>query len=60
MTKVIVDPDKCIGCGMCASMSPDIFEIDAETGKAKTSSTDCEGASNAISMCPVQAISCAE
>ena len=60
MTKVIIDQEKCIGCGMCASMNPNIFEMDTETGKAKTDSSDCEGAKGAIEMCPVKAISCSE
>jgi ferredoxin len=28
--KVVVDPDLCMGCGVCESIEPDIFELGDE------------------------------
>jgi ferredoxin len=30
--KVAVDPDKCMGHGMCAALVPSLFAVDADTG----------------------------
>ncbi len=61
MGKVIVDKDKCIGCGTCVALCPEAFEL-AEDGKAKVKeSADAKklekGIKEAIDACPVQAIS---
>ena len=54
MTKV--DSKKCIGCGLCASICPSVFEI--KDGKAKVKSQEQEKCvQEAISSCPVKAIS---
>ncbi len=59
--KVQVNQDLCIGCGMCASISPDIFAINHEIGKAEVKDdmeNACDQATQAKDMCPVGAISC--
>lgn len=28
MTKIVLEKDKCIGCGTCAALCPDFWEID--------------------------------
>lgn len=28
---VVVDPDLCLGCGVCESIAPDIFSLGAES-----------------------------
>lgn len=54
-----VDKDTCIGCGLCPSICPDVFEMD-DDGKAVAKSVP-EGkedeAKDAESSCPVNAIS---
>jgi len=54
---VKVDKNKCIGCGLCAGMCPETFQMDLN-GKSeviKDEVTDC--AKNAAANCPVEAIS---
>ena len=58
--KAIVNQDTCIGCGLCISTVPEVFEVNAD-GKAEAyghTSGDNEAAvQEAIDACPVQAIS---
>ena len=56
MSKIKVDKSKCIGCGICVSISPDVFEI-GEDGKSQVKDAAAEGGEAAISSCPVSAIS---
>jgi len=54
---VKVDQTKCIGCGMCAGLCPETFQLNAN-GKSEVindQNTDC--AKNAAENCPVGAIS---
>jgi len=55
--KVSVDEEKCIGCGACAAICPDVFEMGNE-GKSvvKEEETDKECAKDAAESCPVDAI----
>ncbi len=54
-----VDANKCIGCGACAALCPEVFEIGSD-GKSHVKNAkacancDCN---QAVSACPVQAIS---
>jgi ferredoxin len=53
---VKVDQNKCVGCGLCAGMCPETFQMDLN-GKSEVISdavTDC--AKNAAENCPVGAI----
>lgn len=56
--KVRVDQDKCIGCGLCASLAEAVFSLNDE-GKAQAGavSPDDEAAvEDAAANCPVEAI----
>ncbi|MEK7142963.1 MAG: ferredoxin [Patescibacteria group bacterium] len=56
---ITVDEAKCIGCGLCVSTCPDVFELD-DNGKAQVKdsnackSCDCQ---ETIDNCPAKAIS---
>ena len=59
MANVSVDANKCIGCGACASVAPEIFKM--ENGKAvviksELSDEEANKAKTAASGCPAQAI----
>ena len=58
---VKVDKEKCIGCGQCASIAPEIFDI-GDDGKAfvkdeSACSENKEKCKKAAEECPVNAIS---
>ena len=58
--KLVVDKDICIGCGACAAICPDVFEID-EDGLAVSVVDEInedieEDAIDAKEGCPVSAI----
>jgi ferredoxin len=51
-----IDKSKCIGCGLCTGMCPDIFMINADgkAGVLKQGNEAC--AKDASVSCPVNAI----
>ena len=54
---VKIDKEKCIGCGACASICSEIFEI-GDDGKAKVKAQkNISCVKEAIGSCPVDAIS---
>lgn len=59
--KGFVDEETCIGCGLCPSLCPEIFEMNNETGKAIAKDIEIavdilEDAKDAEEQCPVEAI----
>lgn len=61
--KVVVDPNKCIGCNTCPLIAPNTFALDQKTFKAFVTNqpeTITSEVNNAISSCPVGAISITE
>lgn len=57
MTEVEVDHDRCIGCGVCEELCPEVFEVRDEkswvVGPDCCDSCECE---EAVESCPVEAI----
>ncbi|MBD3296459.1 MAG: ferredoxin [Candidatus Omnitrophica bacterium] len=57
--KAVVDKDTCIGCGLCAQVAPDIYEMQGDKAVAKVdeiSEDQAEDAKNGADQCPVDAI----
>ncbi len=59
--KIEVDTGRCIGCGACAGMRPDVFALENTTEGARahvlTQPVDENGIEEVINSCPVGAIS---
>jgi len=58
-----VDKNKCIGCGLCASTCPDVFELDEDGKSIVKEDADCEKADcckEAADNCPAKAITLGE
>ena len=58
-----IDPDTCIGCGLCPSMCPEIYQMEGDLAKViadpvPPGGEDC--AREAAESCPVAAISISE
>ncbi|MCK5235238.1 MAG: ferredoxin [Candidatus Aenigmarchaeota archaeon] len=59
--KVVFSKEKCIGCGACADVCPDNWEMENGGGKAKPkkvkiSEKECACNKEAEDICPVDAI----
>ncbi len=59
--KFKVDQDKCLRCGMCTGIAPDLFEFDDEgnikVNNEKINEENVNDAKEAKNSCPVSAIS---
>jgi ferredoxin len=53
---IIVNKEVCIGCGACASLCPDTFELNADGRSEPINQDNKSCALNAAESCPVQAI----
>ncbi|MGC8720468.1 MAG: ferredoxin [Thermodesulforhabdaceae bacterium] len=58
--RVYLDEECCVGCGTCAELCPDVFELDEEAEKArllKVEDVDENCVEEAIASCPEECIS---
>ncbi len=53
---VNVDRDACIGCGLCASICDEVFEMDDDFKATVKSQKNTPCVKEAINSCPVEAI----
>ncbi len=54
---VKINEEECIGCGVCAQICPEVFQLDDEAGKARVvraQGADC--VQEAADSCPVGCI----
>lgn len=60
MSKVVIDKNSCVGCGLCVNNAPDCFEM-SEDGVAKVKEgCDTSNIQEIITQCPVNAITIEE
>lgn len=52
-----VDKDKCIGCGKCVEICPEVFELKSDGKSHVKKGKDAPCVKDAIASCPVGAIS---
>ena len=59
MKKLIVDKNKCIGCGTCIFIAPKAFKLgkDGKSEVLKNADIESKEVKEAIDACPVSAIS---
>jgi ferredoxin len=59
MKKITIDKTKCIGCGACQAIAPDVYEVIdglATVHENKITPENYEEAIDASTGCPVEAI----
>ncbi len=60
MMKAVVDKDVCVGCGLCTSTAPDVFQMTDEGTAEAYAEGEAAAIEQAIDDCPVSAISKAD
>lgn len=60
-SKVEVDQETCIGCGVCADMVPDVFEMqDGKSIVINAQGAEYDEVQEAVESCPVESITAEE
>jgi ferredoxin len=57
MVTIKIDKSKCIGCGLCTSICPKIFELGSDGKSSVKNNWKGECYKEAAESCPVSAIS---
>ena len=52
-----VDQNKCVGCGLCVGMCPDVFTLNMDGKSEVIAQVNEAAAKEAAAACPVDAIS---
>jgi ferredoxin len=64
MTRIEVDPERCVGSGTCEMLAPDLFEV-GDDGivavlRPEPDGDDIDTAHDAVQACPTQALDLAD
>lgn len=54
--QITIEQDKCVGCGRCTEICPDVFKLSTEGKSQIMAQTNFECAKRAGDECPVEAI----
>jgi ferredoxin len=57
--KTTVDKDLCLGCGLCADLCPEVFQMEEDKAVAKVDQVPAgaeDACRDAAQQCPVEAI----
>lgn len=57
--KTVIDAEACIGCGLCAQVAPDVYEMQEDKAIVLTEEVaedKLEDAKSAVEQCPVTCI----
>jgi ferredoxin len=63
MVKITIDVEECTGCGLCADICPEVFEMKDDKAVVKTTDVSddvLEEAKDAQESCPAEAITIEE
>jgi ferredoxin len=52
-SEIKINHEDCIGCGLCTSLCPDVFEMIDNKARVKNPNANCK---DAVKECPVGAI----
>lgn len=56
MNNLVIDKDKCIGCGLCVTDCV-MYILEVKNGKAQLKNDSCIGCGHCIAVCPTNAVS---
>jgi ferredoxin len=64
MTRLTVDPDRCVGSGSCEVLAPDVFEVDDDgvltVLRPEPGEDEMPAVREAVTVCPTRALSLAD